>query len=524
LSDRWVHLIFLLLGIGVLVPWNAFISAVPYFQGRICSLPKASAQFESWVGLLFNLSSVASLSLLLSWPWVQRRCRQSRRILGTEERPEEIQIEELEVVEQPQPQQNSNNHSFWFVIFPLILFLLVFVVSDILVALKDLSAQFFLFLTLLGMMISGAGSAFATAGIVATSSSFPARLGIHPFVSGQAIGGVAVSVANFLSAAAEDPQLYWDQHCTPRNTTTTATSTATFLLEEENSVGECLPYETFDTAVFLYFLVGVIVLMSCIVGYAILTRQSQAQEQYETVDSHREVSATEDEFRDEPSPRNALELPPTPNNLEADADDFLQRLPSDTSHPSVDSSASDSSTAILNAIQGPAFCIFFTFLVTLSLFPSWTTRLHSIRQCHSYGHRMSNDLFIPFTFVLFNLGDLGGRILAGMVDIAKISNFSTKLVLAAMFRCLFFPLLLLCVGGTDPDRLQIHSDIYSLVVQGLFALTNGFLISLGFMHAPTLIPGNQEAQEKSSEILTFSLSCGLLCGSLLSFPVAELTS
>ena len=111
-----------------------------------------------------------------------------------------------------------------------------------------------------------------------------------------------------------------------------------------------------------------------------------------------------------------------------------------------------------------------------------------------------------------------------MLDVAVIPNFSVKLVMAALFRCLFFPLLLLCVGGSNPNRLEIHSDMYSFLVQSLFALSNGFLISLGFMHAPTLIPETLEAQEKSSEILTLSLSSGLLCGSLLSFPVAELTS
>ena len=199
-----------------------------------------------------------------------------------------------------------------------------------------------------------------------------------------------------------------------------------------------------------------------------------------------------------------------------------------------------SSLSILRAVKGPAFCIFFTFFVTLSLFPSWTSHLRSIHQCDgspggdqesapsSISKRLQNDLFTPFTFLLFNTGDLGGRLLAGQLPASRIpkQRYSLMLVVAACTRCIFFPLLVSCVSGENSSgnhaRLQIESDVYSLTVQALLALSNGLLISLAFMHAPTMVPPTPASQEKSSEILSFSLSLGLLTGSLFSFPVTKL--
>jgi hypothetical protein len=57
---------FLVFQVGILIPWNAFVSAKPYFTARLC---QASGQdivnFEQWFGLIWNTSSVFSLGLLI---------------------------------------------------------------------------------------------------------------------------------------------------------------------------------------------------------------------------------------------------------------------------------------------------------------------------------------------------------------------------------------------------------------------------------------------------------------------------
>jgi hypothetical protein len=65
LSDRVIRAIFLLLGVGILIPWNAFVSAKPYFTARLCQSGHDIVNFEQWFGLAWNFSSVVSLGLII---------------------------------------------------------------------------------------------------------------------------------------------------------------------------------------------------------------------------------------------------------------------------------------------------------------------------------------------------------------------------------------------------------------------------------------------------------------------------
>lgn len=61
--------IFLVLGIGILVPWNAFISAKRYFYARLCG-ETIDDQIESIFSVLYNVASVGCLSIMLLVQWV----------------------------------------------------------------------------------------------------------------------------------------------------------------------------------------------------------------------------------------------------------------------------------------------------------------------------------------------------------------------------------------------------------------------------------------------------------------------
>lgn len=555
-SDRWARFIFMLLGIGVLTPWNAFISAIPYFQSRVCSIPGASEHFELWLGLVFNSCSVLSLGLLLIGPWIRERLL----TLGIG-RLHANNATDLAIESSNQDNHHrakSKGHSFWLVTVPLCCYLTVFIITGLLATVKNIKAPVFLFYTMLGIIVLGVAGAFCQAGIVTTCSFFPPQVGINAFVSGQAVGGVAVSAANFLSATAEDPQKFHKQHCASN---ITLAGTVVSLLRNSDTINEsngnnnnstiitddkCLPYDKIDTAVFLYFFVGAAVSLACVVGFAIIDQQVH-RDAYEPVQGA--VTANLEEFQDEPSlhSKGGLELSPSspvdaptqtePTQLYLSEDDdeevitpgdtadsLFRRLPSDIGTEEVQSvSFTDGSAGVLNAVKGPAFTIFFTFFVTLALFPSWTSRLRSVYQCRS-SLRLLNDLFTPMTFLLFNVGDLVGRLLAERIPRATIQNLSTKLVLAACLRCIFFPMLLVCIGGTEnnENRLQVHSDFYSVLIQSFFAISNGTLISLSFMHAPMLTSADEKVQQKSSEVLTFAVYFGLLSGSLFSFPLSAI--
>jgi hypothetical protein len=109
------------------------------------------------------------------------------------------------------------------------------------------------------------------------------------------------------------------------------------------------------------------------------------------------------------------------------------------------------------------------------------------------------------------------------------SVVSNQLLIYAGLRLIFFPLLLLCPTSTNTSfGLTVHSDAYSLVVQLLFAISNGYVIATSFTQAPQLlqhVDGHQpQQQERMSEILSCAVNFGLFAGSLLSLLVSQLAT
>jgi solute carrier family 29 (equilibrative nucleoside transporter), member 1/2/3 len=182
-------------------------------------------------------------------------------------------------------------------------------------------------------------------------------------------------------------------------------------------------------------------------------------------------------------------------------------------------------------IESPVLCIFITFLITLSFFPGFTSQLSSIHQCTNKSSRFYNDLYVPTTFLIFNIGDLMGRIMASYIPSSCFLRNRIGLVRLSYLRLIFVPLFLLCntIVTSSGELLflpQIASDIYSLMIQILFAVTNGLLLSLSFMIAPQLLPlytrdtnriNNDHNERCMSEMLNLSVSLGLLSGSLCSY-------
>ena len=355
---------------------------------------------------------------------------------------------------------------------------------------------------------------------------------------GQSVGGVAVSLVNFVAAWWEDPDDFRNTFCSDGE------SVADFWhynhddrdlpdeQQQQQQSSTCSPYEKIDWAAFFYFFLGSLLLVACLLGYSFVDRfqQSEHRDQYETVHS------IDDSING--SPRVGLELHTTKGTEEVA--DGLMRSAQPTyveqDQRSVDEEPdglfngsgtndepANETAAVWKHVKKPAFSIFLTFFVTLGLFPGWTSELRSIHQCRTH-FRLANDLYVPFMFLFFNVGDLVGRLLSARLPTMQVRDLSTKLVVAACLRFCFFPLLFLCTGGSNPHRLQIHSDLYSEVTQFAFAVSNGFILSTAFVHAPSLVPHTEGMQERMSEILNFSVASGLLCGSLLSFPVAKIVN
>jgi len=593
-SNLWLRSIFFLLGVGILVPWNAFISAKAYFESRLCNDEngdhqyQASDNIESTFAVVYNISSVCSLGLLIFVQWFndqrhakdhesQHNSNNDNRSGGGEDMGHRRSSTATSLASSSSS-SSASGHSFWLVMVPLTIYFLVFLGQAVVVLWIDLNPSLFFQYTIAGLALCGICGAIASAGITATAGLFVADIAMEPYLAGQSFGGLGVAVANFVAATTEDPKDFWDAHCSNNNGQDGRflESTGDFmdgsLYHDHRALANCNPYSSADHAVLVYFLLGSLVLAACLFGYASIDRfqQSEHRDEYETIhDEDRPELGGQQEAGDSPTVAGIASAEQSPAGVEmmnkallqqrratdtlsnedeehqdqsvvalsSSMDELDFRAPNHHSphrgmvdthmsfgHDAVlDSHHEDENemTEVLNIVKSPASSIFLVFVVTLSLFPGWISQLRSVRQCNSIHNRWANDLYTPFAFVWFNLFDFIGRLLSGYLPLAKMHHVSAKLVGAAFLRFALFPLLFICASHRDGDKWVLNSDLYSTTVQALFAVSNGFVVTTAFVHAPSLLPNVTHVQERSAEILTFALYVGLLTGSLLSVPVAS---
>jgi hypothetical protein len=422
------------------------------------------------------------------------------------------------------------------------------------------------------------------------------------------MAGVAVSAINFLIAMTKDPISYYTTNCNNSNTSNTtslslwgsydaeqyrsiiATTERNIqydLLVEQSST--CQQYTTIDYAVFCYFLIAILILLLCLCGFMYIQRVLISQTSTNMSDmassvaihdhvetpavatgtttttipihcNHNEHEPDHLLYHRQSMMTNEMNhlMPTTTTTTTTTTNDIttsaMASLSLSSSSPvaaaTVFTASPSSFVYVFQCIYGPTGGIFLTFCITLGLFPSWTTELRSIYECHndydsnaySLLTRYANDLYIPFTFVLFNVGDLFGRIIATTsrfqmtttttTSRSSASNVSNKILHLAGLRLVFFPLLLICSTSMDSIvfGLTIHSDVYSFMIQLLFAMTNGYIIATSFAQAPKLLllvqhdVEGQQQQERMSEILSCAVNFGLFSGSILSLLVTHVTT
>jgi equilibrative nucleoside transporter 1/2/3 len=164
-----------------------------------------------------------------------------------------------------------------------------------------------------------------------------------------------------------------------------------------------------------------------------------------------------------------------------------------------------------NTVSIPSLSVFFIFVVTIGLFPSLIQHLESMHSCET-DERFVNDMFVPFQFLLFNLFDFCGRLLANMYT----PIFTVKNVwIASLSRIVFFPLFLLCnIKDTQLPVLFAH-DAFPIMFMILFALSNGYISSTCMMLGPSMV--NLQNASLVGSIMIFSLTAGILGGSCVSF-------
>ncbi|WEJ92823.1 hypothetical protein PSN45_000280 [Yamadazyma tenuis] len=162
--------------------------------------------------------------------------------------------------------------------------------------------------------------------------------------------------------------------------------------------------------------------------------------------------------------------------------------------------------------------IFFTFAVTL-IFPVFASTVESVNYDSNF-RLFKKDIFIPFSFLVWNLGDLLGRIWCGAPGSRFLINKPSKLITYSLARLVFIPLFLTCnihpYTSASQSSALINSDLWYLMLQMLFGLSNGQLCTSCFMIVGNFCDTDDEKEAAGGFTAVF-LSVGLAFGSVFSY-------
>jgi solute carrier family 29 (equilibrative nucleoside transporter), member 1/2/3 len=161
--------------------------------------------------------------------------------------------------------------------------------------------------------------------------------------------------------------------------------------------------------------------------------------------------------------------------------------------------------------------VFLTFAATMA-YPVLTLQIQSVKGEEDSPRIFHKEAFIPLAFLLWNSGDLIGRLLAGVPRL-RITQKPKTVLISSVARIAFVPLYFLC---NRKGRGAVVKDdfFYLLFVQLLFGVTNGFIGTMCMMGAVEYV--DVEEREAAGGFMPLMLVAGLTVGSLLSFAISAI--
>ncbi|KAH3688894.1 hypothetical protein WICPIJ_000114 [Wickerhamomyces pijperi] len=161
-------------------------------------------------------------------------------------------------------------------------------------------------------------------------------------------------------------------------------------------------------------------------------------------------------------------------------------------------------------------CSIFTIFIVTLVFPIFASNISSIHKGQAEGGSVLYDdiIFIPFVFLIWNIGDLAGRMLCSYPSLVLTSD--RAMFQYSLARFLIIPLFLFSNLPSTTDTPIINSDLFYVFVQFIFGLTNGHCLSCCFMNVGSYVDSDDE-KKAAAGFTTVFLSLGLLFGSLVSY-------
>lgn len=160
--------------------------------------------------------------------------------------------------------------------------------------------------------------------------------------------------------------------------------------------------------------------------------------------------------------------------------------------------------------------IFLTFSITL-IFPVFASLVESNNELTGIWY-YQKKIFIPFIYLIWNLGDLLGRILCGFPKCKMLITKPKILISYSLARLIFIPLFLTCnLHSKDGiSSATIQSDLWYILLQLLFGISNGQLCTSCFMIVRDYCDTDDE-KEAAGGFTSVFLSVGLSAGALFSY-------
>jgi hypothetical protein len=271
-SEGFIETVFFLLGIGILLPWNAYISAKQYFVSRICDEdPDLAQRIEMWFSILYNGACVVSLAVVIFVQYVadsnnNNSCmnKRSRSLFKSTSNLSIPMMCSKTLRVDATRASNSDGYTWYMVMVPLGVYLAVFFMTTVFVFVSSIDPHLFLILTFSGLFICGICTAIASSGIVGTAGLFDPNIGVNPYFNGQAAGGLLVACANFITSVLDGSTKYVAQFCAHHQSSSKEGLTVD--ANEESDV--CLTYSQVSWATAMYFGMSCFILAACMVGYS----------------------------------------------------------------------------------------------------------------------------------------------------------------------------------------------------------------------------------------------------------------
>ncbi|GMF02286.1 unnamed protein product [[Candida] boidinii] len=485
------YLVFIIAGISNLWPWNCFLSASEYFSDSFAASPSLANTYASTMMTISTITSTVVNFIL------------SQRQAGVNYRTRVDIGQWLEVI-------------------------VFFLMAVSALCHQNFSAIAYYIFVMVNVFASAVGTCFAQVGCLALVN-IEGPIYANAIVVGNAIAGVLPSIALIISVLSVNP----------------GKPESELSVEEVHKLNNSKGF-----AAMIYFITSSGVNAATLVVFKVLDILKARKEYYrELALGGVHIGTTTSSlasYNDVPEERNTLQRRSSLTSLQENvispaaeglthrdeeevqlvktltghADDIDQEVISENGTHHIDAHVPFS--YLWSKLKILEITIFLTFAITL-IFPVFASTVESVNlKDHPLTVIYSKSVFIPLAYLIWNLGDLIGRIACAYPFFTLESQYT--MLIYSVLRLLFIPFFMNCnIKDRQTGWIICQSDLVYMLLQFFFGFSNGQIFSSCFMNVGKFVDTEKEKKAAAGFTAVF-LSVGLAFGSVLSYLFVYLIS